>query len=141
MKSEHIVSGLSGVKGYALEVSNPVSAKPSEALQNAPRLGDLKGKTICEWISRRQQVPGVSKPGEPASEVGHWRETEVFPVIEELLKRRFPDIKIIPGAELPCYEDFGALFERKLSQQEKLDDITTAMKEKGCDAVILGNGA
>ena len=53
-------------------------------------------------------------------EVGHWREQETFPIIEELLKKRFPDIKIIPGAELPCYEDFGTVFERKLPQQTKL---------------------
>ncbi len=140
MKNEQAASGASGAKEYTLEVMSPVS-KASVSFQNAPRLGDLNGKTICEWISRRQQVSGATKAGEPAREVGHWRENEIFPVIEELLKKRFPNIKIVPGADLPCYEDYGSLFERKLSQQEKLDVITTAMKEHGCDAVILGNGA
>ena len=140
MKDKQVVSAPPGAEEYTLEVSSPVSLV-STAFQNAPRLESLQGKTIGEWISRRQQVSGLNKPGAPRGEVGHWRETETFPVIEESLKRRFPDIKIVPGAELPCYEDFGTLFERKLSQQEKLDHITTAIKEKGCDAVILGNGA
>ena len=129
-------------KNYTLEVSNPVSVLPSSKFQNATRLGDLNGKTICEWISRRQQFSGVGEAGDPNREMeGHWRERETFPVIEELLRKQFPDIKIVPGSDLPCYEDFGTLFERQRSQQDKLDDITAAIKEKGCDAVLLGNGA
>ena len=127
----------STTKEYVLEVSNPVSVAPTE-FQNAPRLGDLKGKTIGEWISKRWQL---SKPGVLKSATGHWREAETFPIIEEELKKRFPDIKIIPGAELPGYEDFSSQFERELSQEEKLDQVSRALKEKGCDAVILGNGA
>ncbi len=137
MENEEVASGLSGAKGYVLEVSNPVSVTPTK-FQNAPRLGDLKGKTICEWISKRWQL---AKPGELTSATGHWREAETFPIIEESLKKRFPDIKIIPGAELPGYEDFSSQFERELSQEEKLNQVTTVMKERGCDAVILGNGA
>ena len=125
-------------KDYTLEVTNPVSVVATK-FQNAPRLPDLNGKTICEWISRRQQLS--EKPGEVETLTGHWREQDTFPVIRELLRKRFPDIKIVPGEELPCYEDFGVLFERKRSQQDKLNDVTTAMKEKGCDAVLLGNGS
>ena len=120
-------------KNYTLEVSNPVSVV-STKFQNAPRLGDLNGKTICEWITK-----GLRKPEDPTgSDRGHWRASETFPIIEELLKKRFPDVKIIPGAELPGFEDYAR--HPELSEQTKLNHVTTAMKEKGCDAVILGNG-
>jgi hypothetical protein len=121
-----------------LEVCNPVSVAPTK-YQNAPRLNDLNGKTICEWISKRWQL---GKPGDLTSLTGHWREGETFPMMEELLKKQFPDIKIIPGADLPGYEDFSSQFQRgDWSVQDKLDQVTAAMKENGCDAVILGNGA
>ena len=127
-------------KGYTLEVTDPRSVVPTK-FQNAPRLADLNGKTICEWISWRQQFSGADKPGQAKTLTGHWREQDTFPVIRELLKKRYPDIKIVPGEELPCFEDFGTGFERQRSQQDKLDDVTKAMKEKGCDAVLLGNGS
>ena len=140
MKDEKANSGASAAKEYTLEVMSPVS-KASVKFQNAPRLADLNGKTIGEWISRRQQLSGALKPGEAPRAIGHWREDEIFPIIEEQLKKRFPKVKIVPGADLPCFEDYGSLFERKLSPQQKLDVITKAMKDAGCDAVILGNGA
>ena len=128
-------------KGYSLEVNNPRSVVSSK-FQNAPRLEDLNGKTICEWISWRQQFSAASEAGDPNREMeGHWRELDTFPVIRELLKKRFPDIKIVPGQELPCYEDYLPNAPTGSSQQERLNIITTAMKEKGCDAVILGNGS
>ncbi len=119
MKEEQVVPGLSGAKGYTLEVSNPVSIAPSVTLQSKSRLPDLNGKTICEvWNGQ------------------HWRAPETFPYIEELLKRRFPDIKIIPYTEFPPYE--GPV--RELTLFGKPSEITPLVKEKGCDAVILGNG-
>ena len=122
-----------------LEVSNPVSVVPkASTFQNAPRLGDLNGKTIGEWVSK---VCQLGKPGVLSSITGHWRESETFPLIEKLLKERFPNIKIIPGAELPGYEDFAPQYAKETSQQIKLDHVTTVMKERKCDAVILGNGA
>ena len=140
MSKEQAASGATEVKEYTLEVMSPVS-KASVKFQNAPRLPDLNGKVVGEWISRRQQLSGALKPGEAPRAIGHWREDEIFPIIEEELKKRFPKVKIVPGTELPCFEDFGSLFERKLTQQQKLDVITKAMKDAGCDAVILGNGA
>ncbi len=70
MKNEEIRFGLSGEKGYILEVSNPVSIKPSEAFQNALCLEDLSDMTICEFRSKRPNLvrQRVNKSGEPMKE-------------------------------------------------------------------------
>ena len=107
---------------YTLEVSNPVSVPAQTTLQSAPRLADLNGKTICEvW----------NGPG--------WRAPETFPYIEELLKARFPDINIIPYTEFPPYY-VGPEGAYGVVIKEDPAKIAPVIKEKGCDAVILGNG-
>ena len=105
---------------FSLEVSNPVSVPALPRLKNAPRLPDLNGKPICEvWNGP------------------HWRTKETFPYIEELLKMRFPNIKFIPYSEFPPYEEP----DTSVTLYGKPEEITPVIKEKGCDAVILGNGA
>ena len=49
---------------------------------------------------------------------------------------RFPNIKIIPYTEFPPYA--GPLKEWTL--YAKPGELPPVIKEKGCDAVILGNG-
>ena len=79
----------------------------------ARRLPDLNGKTIGE-ISNRL-----------------WESDSIFPVIRELLKKRYPDIKFIPYTEFPNTAD-------KISDNEELPDIVLA---RGCDAVIGASAA
>lgn len=76
----------------------------------SPRLADLNGKTICE-LSDDQ-----------------WEDYRTFPVIRELLQKKFPTVKIIPYTEFP-------------SGQAKIDvdGIGELVKTKGCQAVIVGN--
>ncbi len=78
---------------------------------HAPRLTDLKGKTICELSDRV------------------WEDYRTFPLIRELLQKRFPDVKIIPYTEFPNTYGIDA------------DVLSKLLKEKGCDAVIVGNAA
>jgi len=83
-----------------------------EATENhSQRLADLKNKTIGELSDRV------------------WEHDRTFAFIRELLQKRFPDIKIIPYTEFP---NVYGITE---------DVLTKKLKEKGCDAVIVGNAA
>ena len=94
----------------SLEVFRPAGS--IEAVQrHAPRLTNLRGKTICELSDRV------------------WEDFRTFPQIRQLLQKRFPDIKIIPYTEFPGIYLINAEVLSKL------------VKEKGCDAAIVGNAA
>jgi hypothetical protein len=96
-----------------LEVFTPAG---SEAVSNrypyGRRLEDLNGKTIGE-ISNLL-----------------WESDRIFPLIRDLLKQRFPDIKFVSYTEFPSGSD-------KIIDNEDLAGLALA---KGCDAVI-GSGA
>ena len=94
-----------------LEVFNPTGATEVTQL-HAARLDTLEGKTICE--------------------VSDWtyEAHNTFPLIEELLQKQYPTIKMIPYTEFP-------------RAQTLIDDEEQAaalLKAAGCDAVIVGNG-
>ncbi len=93
-----------------LEVYNPTGAIDITRL-HAPRLDSLRGKTICELSNRL------------------WEDFRIFPRIRESIKKRSPDVKIVPYTEFPNI--YGV----------KEDDLIERLKEKGCDAVIVGNAA
>lgn len=97
-----------------IEVYDPSGFSESmEPSYYAPRLPDLKGKTIGE-ISN--------------GEHGGWEIDRTFPLIRQLLKKRFSNIKIIPYTEFPS----GV----KGIDVDNIGDIVAA---SGCDAVIGGN--
>ena len=77
---------------------------------HSARLGDLNGKTICELSNDM------------------WEAHRTLPAVGELLKRQFPTAKIIPYTEFP-------------HSDREIDNDKTAntIKEKGCQAVIIGN--
>ncbi len=86
----------------------------------APSLDTLEGKTICELYN------------------DSFRGEITFPIIEEMLRERYPDVKVIPYSEFPLATVKGMLPAKKA---EMLEDLRVALEEKGCDAVITGNGA
>ena len=99
------------VKAMDLQILKPIgSAWEGEKVSFAQRLPDLNGKTIGE-ISNRA-----------------WESDRVFPAIREMLKKRYPDIKIVPYTEFPN----GSA---NIVDNEKLPELVKAM---GCDAVIGG---
>ena len=104
------------------KVLNPSGSTQLKS-KNAPRLDTLNGKTICE-------VMHAANPGAVA-----FRGDETFAVIRELLKRRFPDAKIVPFTELPQGKP-GLPFPFWMP----IDEIAGVLKSKGCDAVLVGNG-
>ena len=96
-------------------VVSPVGEYIGEKLPTASRLPDLKGKTVCEVTN------------------GAFRGDALFPLIRELFKKRYPDIKVIPYTEFPVFSPAG-----------NIDEIAKSLKEpllrNGCDAVISGVG-
>ncbi|MFC1928704.1 hypothetical protein ACFLXK_03765 [Chloroflexota bacterium] len=96
---------------HTLEVYDPTGTMEITQLY-APRFPDLKGKTICELSNSA------------------WEDERTFPRIRELLKGRFPDIKIIP------YTEFSDI-------SDSVNDavLSRAIEKKGCDGIIVGNAA
>ena len=93
----------------------PVGEYVGEARPIAPRLSDLNGKTVGEVWN------------------GMFRGDATFPILRELLKKRYPDIKFIPYTEFPSF-----------LPMVNIDAAATALREtllrSGCDAVISGVG-
>jgi len=99
------------------EVLSPVGEQANRGQPSiAPRIPDLNGKTICQ----------VSN--------GLFRADDVFSAIEELMKERYPGVKIIPRKEFPTISPTGDV-------DKICGDLRKALQEKGCDAVISSSGA
>ena len=84
----------------------------------APRLDDLNGKTICELSD------------------GQWEDNRTFPVIREQLQRLYPTAKIIPYTEFP-HASSGSASGGGFAID--LDSTANMVKQKGCQAAIVGN--
>jgi len=97
-----------------LEVFDPSGAVEVTQL-HAPRLDTLEGKTICELSN------------------GSWEVDRTFPYIRELLQKMYPTVKMIPYTEFPYGS--GTKGEHLIDD----DEVAGMVKEKGCDAVIVGN--
>jgi hypothetical protein len=106
------------MKGSEIEVISPLGGQRHQEKSFAKRLDTLNGKTVCElWNA-------------------DFKGDFTFPIYRELLKERFPDVKFIPYTEFPCSSLRGTP-----AHQRELDQRMAALaKEKGCDAVITGNG-
>jgi len=102
-----------------IQVVSPAGISAVKIIGAAPRINDLNGKTICEVWN------------------GVFKGDITFPILRKLLKAKYPTVKIIPftefyhlpGSDVPNHQ-------RELAQQ-----IVASAKEKGCDALISGNGA
>ena len=85
----------------------------------APRLNTLEGKTVCEIWN------------------GVFKGDVTFPIIRKLLQARYPGLKVIPYTEFP----HAPGSDNPARQRELAREIALLAREKGCDAVISGNGA
>jgi hypothetical protein len=102
---------ISSAPVISMEVYDPTGALEATE-SHAPRLTDLLGhKIICELSDRV------------------WEDDRTFPFIRELLQKKFPDMTVIPYTRFPNV--YGI----------KEDVLIKALKEEGCDAVIVGNAA
>jgi len=82
-------------------------------------LDTLEGKTIAEIWN------------------GGFRGDESFPLIERMLRERYPTVKVIPYSEFPLVTIASLHPEQKSAT---LEALRAKLKETGCDAVITGNG-
>ncbi len=101
------------------QVVSPLGFEAVRQAGAARRIDSLDGKTVGEFWN------GVFK-GDLA-----------FPVIRELLKQRYPGLKVIPYTEFP----HAPGSDHAASQRERARTMAALAKEKGCDAVISGMGA
>jgi hypothetical protein len=81
-------------------------------------LGNLDGKTIGEVYNN------------------HFKGELMFSTYRRLLKEKFPGIKIIPFDQFPIvYVGGDAASQKRIAKE-----IAALAKEKGCHAIITGNG-
>jgi len=102
-----------------LSVVSPVGLEAVEIKRAAPCLGELNGKTVGELWN------------------GVFKGDATFPVIRKLLKDRYPRLNLISYTEFPHLPGN----DHPKEQWERARRIAALAKEKGCDAVISGNGA
>jgi hypothetical protein len=106
------------MSGDEAEVISPIGLPRTQDKGIAPRLDSLEGKTIGEVYNH------------------HFKGDQMFGLYRELLKQRFPGVRIIPYTELPAsYVGGDTATHRRVAQE-----VATLAKEKGCDALITGNG-
>jgi hypothetical protein len=103
-------SPLPAAEQVQLSLLDPTGAQEITHLF-APRLSSLNGKVIAEL----------------AVDPTKWQPHRTMPYIAELMKKQFPDIKIIPMQEFPM----GI----QISSDEVIRMVATAKP----DAVIIGN--
>jgi ABC-type amino acid transport substrate-binding protein len=102
------------------EVVWPLGRSAHEEVSLAPRLADLEGKTICE-LSHFE-----------------YRGDEIFPAVEDALRKRYKDIKFV------SYETFGNFRDPRNyggAELEKYPGLRDLLLKHKCDAVIAGVGA
>jgi hypothetical protein len=99
-----------------LKVFNPTSTVTPQT-KNAARLDTLNGKTICELAT---------------TGAAYWRADLTFPIIRDLIRKQFPDVKFLPYTEFPD--------GRSERYPVPLNEIGELLRRKGCDAVLVGNG-
>lgn len=99
----------------AYEVVWPLGKSVYETFPLASRAADLNGKTICElwdWLFRGE---------------------EIFPILRELLLKRYPDIKFVD------YNTFGNTHSAR--EKAIIGGLPDMLRQHGCDAVISAVGA
>jgi hypothetical protein len=101
-----------------LGVISPVGLPVTQNKGLAPRLESLEGKTIGEVYNH------------------HFKGDQMFALYRELLTERYPGVRIMPFAELPAsFVGGDPATQRRIAQE-----VASLAKEKGCDALIAGNG-
>ncbi|HEV8518591.1 MAG TPA: hypothetical protein VGQ54_08450 [Burkholderiales bacterium] len=101
------------------EVLSPAGSEIIKRKSIAPRLDNFDGKTVGEVWN------------------GVYKGNDSFPALREQLKQRYPGLKVIPYTEFPFRYGGDTLTQQK----EFARHIAALAKEKGCDALISGNGA
>lgn len=97
------------------QVVYPVGIRAVEDKPVAPSLPDLNGMVIGELWNHG------------------FRGDETFPIIEELIRQKYPDVRFI------SYKDFGN-FHDPTYEAKMMAELPDKIRKMGCNAVIVGNG-
>jgi hypothetical protein len=100
-------------RDQVFDVVWPLGEGSRDEIEFGERVHDLNGKTVAEVADKPQQ-------------------REVFPVIREELKRRYPGVNIV---EFPV---FG--FTHSADERQVVADLPEKLKEYGVDVVLSGLG-
>ncbi|MCC7081505.1 MAG: hypothetical protein IT530_12600 [Burkholderiales bacterium] len=97
---------------------SPVGLPLAAAVDVSRPLERLEGKTIGEVYNN------------------HFNGELMFRTYRRLFAERYPGIRIVPFDEFPIvYVGGDAASQRRIAR-----DIATLAKQRGCDAIITGNG-
>jgi hypothetical protein len=99
-------------------VVSPLGRRDAQWIDMAPRLDTLEGKTVCELWNQS------------------FKSNITFPVIREMLRQKYPGVKIVPYTEMPPHH----MLENPGVTNAASEALIAALKAKQCDAVISGNG-
>ena len=100
------------------DVVSPIGESAVKMTAMAPRTETLAGKTVCMvWNSA-------------------FKSDVTLPVIGEALKKQYPGVKIVPYTDMPN----AFLPEPPGTPRKQSEALQALYKEKGCHAVISGNG-
>lgn len=96
-------------------VVSPEGIRAASDRNASPSLPDLNGKVIGELWNHG------------------FRGDETFPIIEKLIKEKYPEVRFV------SYKEFGNFHDP--SEEDKImASLPEKMKRYGCDAVLVGNG-
>lgn len=99
-------------------VISPIGLPGMQNKAIAPRLDSLEGKTVGEVYNH------------------HFKGDQMFSLYRQLLKQRYPGVCVVPYTELPAsFVGGDTAYHRRVAQE-----VAALAKEKGCDALITGNG-
>lgn len=101
------------------DVINPSGYPAVRPTAGAKRLDKLDGMVIGELWN------------------GDFKGDVTFPIIRALLKERYPSVRIVPFTEFPHTH----VSDNPTKQRERAVLLASLVKEKGCNAVMSGNGA
>ena len=100
------------------QVVSPLGESTVKMTTMAPRLDTLAGKTVCMvWNNA-------------------FKSDVTLPVIGEELKKQYPGVKIVPYTDMPN----AFLPEPPGTPRKQSEALQALYQEKGCNAVISGNG-
>ena len=95
-----------------LEFYDPNPARPGEVMPHAPRLDTLDGRKIG-FLS-----------------IDEWQAYRTFPLLQELLRERFPAVELVPLDTFP--KGIGPI---------STEETAALVAKSGVDAVVIGNAA
>lgn len=101
------------------EVVRPLGEPTVQGITMAPRLETLDGKKVAMIWN------------------GGFRGDESFPMIEAILRKRYPAVQVLPYSAFPLVSIASLHPETK---ERTLADLRAKIREQGCDAAITGNG-